>query len=127
VAAGPQFTDEQRQTRRDSGARVVPLGLEAFRSGEWSCLLETRIRSRGDGASQTRRCGTRFRSQNERPTVTRNPVSERPGYVAGKPRNNILCLVQAESVGCERHGASRRWRPEPAASAVPLTHRDPNI
>ena len=49
--AGPQFTDEQKQTQRDSGARVVPLVLGAFRSGEWSCLLETRLRSRGDGAS----------------------------------------------------------------------------
>lgn len=34
--AGPQFTDEQKQTQREAGSRVVPMVLEAFRAGaDW--------------------------------------------------------------------------------------------
>jgi len=37
--AGPQFTDEQKPTQRDAGARVVPLVLEAFRTGAASVRI----------------------------------------------------------------------------------------
>jgi hypothetical protein len=42
-------------------------------------------------------------------------------------RAGASCFVQTKNAGCERHGGSRRLRTAPAASAVPLTHRDPKI
>lgn len=36
---GPQFTDEQKQTQREAGARVVPRVIEAFRSGAGSVRI----------------------------------------------------------------------------------------
>lgn len=36
---GPQFTDEQKQTQREAGARVMPRVIEAFRSGAGSVRI----------------------------------------------------------------------------------------